>query len=301
MRFYQTLTTVAAAALALTLIHSEAGAQEKKYTIKLKREFLPKQKFTVEYKLSDFQAMEMEVDGEPRIAPPGQDKNNTILLVGSEEIIEAKNGVRMKVQLTVKEFTTVGLGTGKEEVLEPGTKVDITYSKVVTFSIDGKPVSEIAAGALSNLYKLENEGMDMEKVFGSGDKKAVGETWKINSKVAAEGLLKQKVSISPEDIEGSMTLKEVVEHKGIKCLRIEGKLILKKIPAPLPPGFTNTGSGGEMTMSGLFPADNVRQPVFLSSSSSFKSQASGENREGAKIDITVSGKKEKAETRKMIK
>ena len=144
------------------------------------------------------------------------------------------------------------------------------------FKSGGEDVSAEAAEALGEFFSdNEEKDMDIDAVFGTSEKKKVGDSWPIDAEAAAKGLADTGLQIPADKIKGELTLHGVVERDGVKCLDIRGEMLLMEMKAPMPPGIEVTDSGGKATFSGLFPVDEKISALEQNMSMNFTMKASG--------------------------
>jgi hypothetical protein len=76
-------------------------------------------------------------------------------------------------------------GTAKEVLLTGGTKVVASVKgKEEVYEIDGKPASRELAEALGHVISLSDGGATDDDIFGTKERKKVGDSWSINEELA---------------------------------------------------------------------------------------------------------------------
>jgi len=99
----------------------------------------------------------------------------------------------------------------------------------------GVPLQDgIAVDALKLLFTLDDaEDKETEDdVFGTKDKKKVGDSWKINAKALAESADNDKVKIDPKNVTGKISLAGVIKAGGHECLELKGNFTVKGLKPP---------------------------------------------------------------------
>ena len=92
--------------------------------------------------------------------------------------------------------------------------------------------------ALKLLFTMDDaeDKEPVDDVFGTKDKKKVGDSWKINAKDLAESAGNDKVKIDPKNVTGEISLACVVKAGGHECLELKGNFTVRglKPPADFP-------------------------------------------------------------------
>ena len=144
----------------------------------------------------------------------------------------------------------------EEEVLAKGTQVVVRRRDSKTeFLIDGKVVPKDVAEVLGLFFSLPHSKVTDDDIFGTKERKKVGDSWAMNSKLAAKDSALQGVKVDVENITGSTKIEEVVVVGGKKCLRLSGKMEISKFAPPLPAGMAVEKSKMSVSASGVFPVD----------------------------------------------
>ena len=257
-------------------------AGDEEYTIKLERDGAVGEKRHLSAMVSNKVAMEMRVDGELAPTPPGSTENNRYKLEGDFEIV-AKNAAGNISELKGKVANLISFkpdGT-EESLVAEGTDVTLRLAEGAeepTVTVEGKPAGAELAEIIGEFFDLGSEDeFDADAVFGTSEKKKVGESWAIDPVVAAKSFAESGdgLEIDPENLEGKLTLHGIVEREGIRCLDIRGELTMKGLKAPMPPGIEVSESLGRATFSGLFPIDESLSPIEENMSLDFTMNAAG--------------------------
>ncbi|MFT3781795.1 MAG: hypothetical protein QM790_07230 [Nibricoccus sp.] len=107
------------------------------------------------------------------------------------------------------------------------------------------------------------EGVDPGKddlIYGAKELKRLGDSWPINAEEAATHSSKLKIVCQPENISGSMRLKEVVESGSEQLLALEEETVLRDcvMPLTLPEGFSVLSSHANQKALILYPVDLLK-------------------------------------------
>ncbi len=140
----------------------------------------------------------------------------------------------------------------EEEVLPKGTQVLVNKDE---FLVEGKNVPEDIEKVLGLFFFIPSSKVTDDDVFGTKDRKKVGETWAANSAAAAKDLDADSVIVDKKNIKGNMTLKKVAVVNKIKCLHISGNMEINNIEMSLPQGMTLEKTSMSALFSGDFPID----------------------------------------------
>ena len=165
-----------------------------------------------------------------------------------------QQGTRMsytidRAQRTEKAQTTALLARGRVVVVEH-------KDGHAVFTIDGeRPPRNIeeALGIVISAHE-PNSATD-DEIFGTKDRKRVGDEWGINTEAAAKDFTSRGVKIEPQNITGATKLVAAKTHEGVKVVELTGKLRIANMSLPLPAGAQVERSQVEALFWGLFPQD----------------------------------------------
>jgi hypothetical protein len=91
---------------------------------------------------------------------------------------------------------------------------------------------------LLNLVSENPNGPTDDEVFGSKERKKVGDRWEGNSGLIAKDLTRLGMMAKKEDFKSTVTLEKVVQLGKTECLQLSCAFTCDKFDPPLPPGFT---------------------------------------------------------------
>ena len=147
-------------------------------------------------------------------------------------------------------------GGTREALLAAGTVVVASVKgDDEVYEVDGRPVGGMAKKALDLLISLEKGGPDDDEMFGTRERKRVGQSWGINAKLAAQDLGQSKLQVKPEDITGTVTVVKALSVGGVDCIQLRADLAIKGLRLPMPPGFTITRGAVKAQLVGTLPVD----------------------------------------------
>ena len=239
------------------------------YTIQLHRPAKVGEQFRVEMTGSESNTMTRKVGD----MEDSEEKKWSAKLKGIVTVLKVnKIGSVVQMKLKVDSFTLTE-GEFTEEALEKGTVIKgedkddkDRFELWDEESKLGVPLQDgIMVDALKLLFSLDAAG-DKETdddVFGTKEKKKVGDSWKINAKALAESAENDKVEIDPKNVSGKITLAGVVKAGGHKCLEIKGQFTVKglKPPADFPRNLRITKSEMAGRMHSKIPVDTTLPEV----------------------------------------
>ena len=188
-------------------------------------------------------------------------KNNstqTVTLEGIKTVLEV-DGSRIATKLSVVVSRFVVARDGKEneqEALAKGAQIVAQWEQGETvFFVNGKKASEDIAVILLDFFPSHTTKATDDEIFGTNERKKVGDTWPVNSIKAAADLSSKVSEISPENIKGITKLEKIVENEGIQCLRINGNIEFNGAELPVPAGMALEKAAVSATFTGDFPID----------------------------------------------
>ena len=141
-----------------------------------------------------------------------------------------KGGGKKKVVIVVEKFMITEEGF-KFEGLPKGTRLiaslkdrEVVFAEALEGQEEGKPLAEgIEFDALQQVISLDNEGdVTDDDIFGSKEKRKVGDKWPVNKGKAIEDFRKDDIVIFADRFKGETKLAGVVKVKGVDCYRLTG-------------------------------------------------------------------------------
>lgn len=224
-----------------------------------------------------------------------EDKKHSVHLVAVATVlaVDSKSSAT-RIEYRIESLRGSTAGQTEEEVLPSGRKI-VAESKNgdTVFATDSAvPLTPENVEALKVVISAHvPESPTDDDIFGTTAKKHVGESWGINAATAARDLAKSGLSVTPEDLKGTVRLAGVREAGGVKALEVTGQLRSDKIGLAAPQGgiqVEKTLMEGEF--SGLVPAD-PQSRVMLSDSfhMTFSAQMGSRKPDtGEKITVDIS-------------
>ncbi len=251
----RTLWIAVAAATAVAIGAWPVGAApDTTYAIRLARPQAVGNRFTVQVKGRQHKKERVSMSGRvvtdtDKTVDVEVDAIAEVLAVDSKE-----QGTKMaytiaRAQQTENAQTTELLARGRVVVVEhrDGRAV---------FTVDGeRPPRKIeeALGIVISAHE-PNSATD-DEIFGTRERKRIGDEWGINAEAAAKDFTSRGVKIEPQSIQGSTKLVAAKSQEGTKVLELQGKIRIANLNLPLPPGAQIDKSFVEALFWGLFPQD----------------------------------------------
>jgi hypothetical protein len=181
---------------------------------------------------------------------------------GTKEILEVDDSKRgLKLKYTISKCTaTIGNTAKVEELLQKGTEIIVEREgKRTSFLLNDKPLPRSITKILDLFVSIPGKSNTSDDdVFGSKERRKVGESWKIKTEKIAKYAADQGVKVDPKNITGETTLEKVVDIGGVKCLLLKGKITMKDVTPPLPPGTKIEKAAMKGIYSGEHPVDNSK-------------------------------------------
>lgn len=178
------------------------------------------------------------------------DEGVVLELVADAVVLE----VDAKGHATRKSFTVVSSKITKDgttnALLPTGTLIVASaQGGNVIFQVDGKPVEDSVAKALSSVLSVYSGHSDDDEVFGTRSRKKLGESWGVNTDAAIAMLKELGVEARKEDVKGSTMLEKATKNH----LFINAWMSATNVLFPLPEGFKAENGSFRFDISGSFP------------------------------------------------
>lgn len=242
-------TTFALGSLVVILAAS-AAAQD--YAIKISQPLKVGQR----YKMTAVASSTMEGSTTSGTQVVKRDKNELSVEFESEVTVLA---IDAKGRPTKESHTIVKLleGAGKESIVPAGTKVVASRpNQKMLFEIDGKSLTNAVAKALAEVVGITIGGPTDDEVFGTKERKKVGDQWPINEVLALQGVTEKLkgLNLSATNIKGTTTLHKVTKDSGGDVIHLLANMSTTMSPK-VKPQSTHVTATMNLTLTGAFPAD----------------------------------------------
>jgi hypothetical protein len=229
-------------------VSGAANETTKKYPIQLEREYEPGKQYRVRVKDESNETMVMSNQGQVL----NEEKKHEILsFAGTRKTLSP--GDDPPTEYVVEELLQ-SLNGQSQALLPPGTRVMATArDEKWHYTVDGQPVGEVVAGALSDLLGASAGGPGDDQIFGSTTPRAVGERWEVDVANLPE---EDEITFDPQGASGFTRVVALRQLDGVECLEIEAQLSLPKVSFKgLPADAKFLGASMTGNFLGLFPTD----------------------------------------------
>ena len=145
-----------------------------------------------------------------------------------------------------------------EEVLPAGRKVvaESNTEGETVFTVDGDPALEDISKALGVVISAHTPGTPSDdEIFGTSERKHVGDTWSIHTETTAAYLSKTGLKVSPENLKGTVSLDAVKTVGAVKALALTAHLSAKGMVLDLPDFMQLEKSSMTGEFTAFVPAD----------------------------------------------
>jgi hypothetical protein len=230
------------------------------YAIQLVRRAKAGEHYGMVAKGSEAHAANVTVDGKPM--PPRLDSMAVDFTAEVEVLAISPKGHEKKTKFIVSKATRT-VGDETVGLLSPGTPIIAERNQTKTeFLVNGIPAAPDVAKALALVIHLDSdEVVSDDDVFGTLERKHVGDSWSVNAPAAAADLAhRHQITVDTKNLTGDVTLTKVVKAGDDECLIIAATIDVKDPIIPLPPGLKVQSSMFSGKLIGWFPVDS-NQPV----------------------------------------
>ena len=193
--------------------------------------------------------------------------------------------------------------TVEVEVLAKGTL--FTVKKIndeEVFQINNKSVDDAVAIVLKEFFSISSSKYTDDDIFGTKDRKVIGDSWPINSVMAAAQAQKKGISVDPKQTTGNTSIIKKLVTNGKDCLQVRGTLSVEDMIPPLPATLILQESKMTGTMFEVLPIDTTLKSLFSKHSMNFSLVAKTKQTPNTPV-VTVKStmKNLKQATRKFLK
>ena len=170
-------------------------------------------------------------------------------------VLEAdKRGVPTRLSCAIGKCVKTERNAWKPLIPKGKTVIAFSEKRSTRFSMDGQPVSPEIRKALKVIIAIDTGATD-DDVFGSRERRKVGDSWDIDAKAAAKDAADAGVRVRKDDITGSVSIEKLAVVDGSKRLLIRGEMAIRKAVPPMAPGFIVDKGTFEGSFTGAFPLD----------------------------------------------
>jgi hypothetical protein len=156
-----------------------------------------------------------------------EEKDLAVHMIAVESVLAVdSSSTPSRVEYLVQTCQRTSAGK-TEELLAAGHKVvaETNAEGDTVFTVDGDPALEDIAKALGLVISIHRPSSPTDDdIFGTKERKRVGDTWNIDSAAAAADLSKTGLMVSAEALKGTVSLTGVRSVDAVKALDVTAKL-----------------------------------------------------------------------------
>jgi hypothetical protein len=190
-------------------------------------------------------------------AASNEDKQLEVHLVALATVLAVDEKLEAsRVEYRVESCSQSSSGKS-EEVIPPGTKV-LAESRdgETTFTVAGRPVPPDVEEALKVVISVHSSDSPTDdEVFGTHERKRVGDKWGIHAAGAAQSLSRSGLHISADNLKGTVALDGLRTLDAVKALEISAHIRADKMSIDAPQGMRVEKGILEADLSGFVPVD----------------------------------------------
>lgn len=247
-----------AVAVAIVLISLSAKAEEQAYNIRLSHPSKVGETYRVVANSRHTERVAIFVGDVP---VNGKVDDFSVELIAMATASQVSGGGKVTKSTVRIEKLMLSTGGETKALLSPGTVVIVSADgQWKRFTINDAAVDMATEKALRTvLAEVVSTGPNDDEVFGTKEKKKIGETWQVNRELLAKSFYeKAKMTVNPSDVVGGVTLEGVVKGRPRDYLVISGSINIDKFEVPLPAEFKQEAGQIRLNLSGRFPITEDR-------------------------------------------
>lgn len=223
---------------------------DKTYDIKFNIKDKKGDTYSLSRRSTESLALEFKKDG----AVVNTKNENTVYELDSKlEVLEV--GKTYSLSFTINKFLK-----NAKTVIEKGKVIIVTrVDNTLYYTIDGSAVNDEALiKILDNVLSVSKYESDDDQIFGTPDRKKIGDSWKVKPEPVADLLKNYEIIIAPENVNGTVTLAGIEKKHGMECMKIDINILFKNPAFP----FDKMMPKGSKTLKGELGMDyHMHMPV----------------------------------------
>jgi hypothetical protein len=196
-----------------------------------------------------------------------------------------EKGRPKKTSIKIGKLTITEEGKTTDVIAKDTVIVASKPDKKAVFEIDGKPVDPKAAKVLAIFVSVGETGATDDEIFGTKERKKIGDTWPADGKRAAEDIQAEMEGGRVEPLTGDAKLESVTKQATGEVAKVSVSLSGKFVP-PIPPQLTVDDAKIEIKAGGEFPMNSDQQRLTDTAQIAVNFSAHGDSNQGK---ITVKG------------
>lgn len=278
----------AAAILVLATIPYPAIGDDRRYEIKLDRPCKVGDEFvvTATFRRSSTQTVTLGKDSRDSADEFAYE------LQAAVKVLEVDDAGRTyALSLDVTQCTRSEGPTTTRLVEKPTVVLGSLTGKEGTFTVDGRPVDKALGAVLEQLVPWGQCQRSKDRIFGTTDRKRVGDQWPINTDLDADDLADSPfLANAKEDVKASSVLEKITAVDGVECMVVTTDVKTSNLDLLKGTGLTVDASTVKIHGSSILPVDTALGAVERSSTMSAHVTGSGPigpNGQTVRTDTTV--------------
>jgi len=273
----------------IVLLTASVSAQD--YAIKMQQPLKVGQRYNLTVVASD--STEMTMTSEQRVPQTKKEERDIEM-----ESVATVLAVDAKGRPTKESHTIVKLlqGATKEPLLAAGTKVIASRpARKRVFEIEGVPASGDVAKALDLAVNITSGGPTDDEMFGTTERKKIGDSWPLNETVAMRDVNDKlgAIGMSVTSVKGTTTLQKVTRDGDVDVLHFKGNLNATATASPAAKSpFASADTTMNATFTGAIPEDITKSVMEEGETMTMVMKASGKpNPEGLVMQMSLKAKR----------
>lgn len=241
------------AALVAAFSLSAAAAEAPDYQIVLDRPLEAGALYRAVSKGTNVEKLVVAVDG---TVVQETSTETVVELDAKVEIVAVGEGGRAsKAMLTIVSCAAERNGA-RSELFPAGTQLLLAMGDDGDlWSVGGEPVAPDVAKLLKLVNGIPAGDESDDAVFGTKERKRVGDSWPIDTARAAESFREPGLTIADDGVSGEARLVAVKKAGGVEAMTVEATMVMEGIGLEMPPGFEVVEGRLDAKFVGTFPLD----------------------------------------------
>jgi hypothetical protein len=186
------------------------------------------------------------------------DKDLSVHLVAAATILAVDSKAdATRIEYLIESCQKTSAGK-TEEVLPAGKRVvaESNAEDETVFTVDGDPALEDISKALAVVISAHTPGAPTDdEIFGTSERKRVGDTWTIHTATTAAYLSKAGLKVSPENLKGTVSLDAAKTVGSVKALALSAHLSAQGMTMDAPDFMQLEKSSMKGEFNALVPVD----------------------------------------------
>ena len=243
-----------------TLLTASTMAQE--FTIRLTRPAVSGPRSRLSAEAARWRRVVTKKDGE---VVRDQQTKKSVELDAEVTVMRLNAKGRVSQKLLLIESFVQTEGENRRELLAKGDVLIVSkLDGRPTFRLKGSVLTPSATKALVLIFGSKSRAADDDELFGSRQRRKVGDSWPINAESVARSLKSEGIEVKSEQVSGQMQLARRLKYADVDSLHIGGRMKLAKVAFAdaVLPGYELVSSRAEGTFSGVFPINLAQGKLY---------------------------------------